>query len=405
VNPNPRANALRDQIDAHGQPRAIVPSRAKYGVIASRIRPTRASVRNPSAPRPVAMNTWPVPGRWFFKGTSSTTTPRFFVGSPAAPLAPTPPLASDLEGDVARRAVAQVRERHDDNLAAALGTHLGDHGFHARHRRGVEHAGEVVDVARGRRERYLRKDDEREQWHRCCRSYSPAQGGGLTPAGDGATIRMSGYVFLDLRGSHEGAHRLVAPRRPGLRPERPARQQPHRHPWDPHHEERIKQSGGKTAWEVIKRAAPVFSTHESRTGRPASMERRGRGSILLEDSPIIMLDGVRVSDFKVLEQIPAETIFSIYILTGAEGTTYYGDQCQRRCHRDSYQGRLAGLNGGRRRPRRRGGEVGPTSPRRVGLLAAYGLRSMQLWVGGRSLKFGLLNSSNGMGKFHVRTVG
>ena len=89
-------------------------------------------------------------------------------------------------------------------------------------------------------------------------------------------------------------------------------------------EERIKESGGKTAWEVIKRAAPVFSTHESRTGRPASMERRGRGSILLEDSPIIMLDGVRVSDFKVLDQIPAETIFSIYILTGAEGTTYYG---------------------------------------------------------------------------------
>ena len=58
--------------------------------MASRIRPTRASGRNPSAPRPVAMNTWPVPGRWFFKGTSSTTTPRFFAGSPAAPLAPTP---------------------------------------------------------------------------------------------------------------------------------------------------------------------------------------------------------------------------------------------------------------------------------------------------------------------------
>ena len=89
-------------------------------------------------------------------------------------------------------------------------------------------------------------------------------------------------------------------------------------------EERIKESGGKTAWEVIKRAAPVFSTHESRTGRPAGMERRGRVSILFEDSPIVMLDGVRVSDFKVLDQIPAETIFSIYILTGAEGTTYYG---------------------------------------------------------------------------------
>src|SRR5438105_15037677 len=89
-------------------------------------------------------------------------------------------------------------------------------------------------------------------------------------------------------------------------------------------EERIKESGGKTAWEVIKRAAPVFSTHESRTGRPASMERRGRGSILLEDSPIIMLDGVRVSHFQVLEPIPAGTVFRLYILPGAEGATHYG---------------------------------------------------------------------------------
>src|SRR5881628_3902121 len=51
--------------------------------MASLIRPACASVRNPSAPRPVAMNTCPVPGRWFLSGTSSTTTPRFFAGDPA----------------------------------------------------------------------------------------------------------------------------------------------------------------------------------------------------------------------------------------------------------------------------------------------------------------------------------
>src|SRR5207244_1914685 len=45
---------------------------------------------NPSAPRPVAMNVCPVPGRWFSRGTSNTTTPRFFAGSPTAPVAPTP---------------------------------------------------------------------------------------------------------------------------------------------------------------------------------------------------------------------------------------------------------------------------------------------------------------------------
>src|SRR5439155_437184 len=36
------------------------------------------------------MKILPVPGRWFRRGTSSTTTPRFFAGSPASPFAPTP---------------------------------------------------------------------------------------------------------------------------------------------------------------------------------------------------------------------------------------------------------------------------------------------------------------------------
>ncbi len=89
-------------------------------------------------------------------------------------------------------------------------------------------------------------------------------------------------------------------------------------------EERIQNSGGRTAWEVLKRAAPMLTMQENRSGRPAHMGRRGRASIYLDDAPMIILDGVRLSDFRVLDQIPANTIFSIYVLTGIEGTTYYG---------------------------------------------------------------------------------
>src|SRR5256714_2650953 len=63
---------------------------ASHGTIASRIRPAATSVRNPSAPRPVAMKIWPVPGFPSFWGTSKTTTPRFLAGSPASAIAPTP---------------------------------------------------------------------------------------------------------------------------------------------------------------------------------------------------------------------------------------------------------------------------------------------------------------------------
>jgi outer membrane cobalamin receptor len=39
---------------------------------------------------------------------------------------------------------------------------------------------------------------------------------------------------------------------------------------------------------------------------------------------MIMLDGVRVPDFHALESIDAQSIFTILIYDGVEGTTYYG---------------------------------------------------------------------------------
>ncbi len=59
-------------------------------------------------------------------------------------------------------------------------------------------------------------------------------------------------------------------------------------------------------------------------GRPAQLGRRGRTSFLLDDAPTILLDGVRIPDFRALDDIDAQSIFTIYIYDGIEGTTYYG---------------------------------------------------------------------------------
>ncbi len=85
----------------------------------------------------------------------------------------------------------------------------------------------------------------------------------------------------------------------------------------------IERSGAGNAWELIKRAAPQFSFTESR-GHPVRMWRRGRSSMLLNDSPLLFIDDVRTPDVRNLELIPARTIHHIRILTGIEGTTYYG---------------------------------------------------------------------------------
>jgi len=88
--------------------------------------------------------------------------------------------------------------------------------------------------------------------------------------------------------------------------------------------EQIEKTGARTAWQVLKQSAPMLQTSDDRNGRPAQLGRRGRTSFLLDDAPTILLDGVRIPDFRALDDIDAQSIFTIYIYCGIEGTTYYG---------------------------------------------------------------------------------
>jgi len=89
-------------------------------------------------------------------------------------------------------------------------------------------------------------------------------------------------------------------------------------------EEMILRSGGQTAWEVLRREAPQLTYRENRNGQATGMQRRGRSSFVLNDAPMLFVDGVRNSDYRALQQLPASVLFSIEVLTGTEGTTYYG---------------------------------------------------------------------------------
>ena len=88
--------------------------------------------------------------------------------------------------------------------------------------------------------------------------------------------------------------------------------------------EQIEKSGANTAWQVLKQHAPMLTMREDRNGRPVSIGRRGRSSLVLDEAPMILLDGVRVPDFHALDMIEAQSILLILIYDGVEGTTYYG---------------------------------------------------------------------------------
>jgi outer membrane cobalamin receptor len=88
--------------------------------------------------------------------------------------------------------------------------------------------------------------------------------------------------------------------------------------------EQIRRTGARTAWQVLKQSAPMLQASEDRNGRPAKLGRRGRASFVLDEAPTILLDGVRIPDFRALDDIDAPSISTIYIYDGIEGTTYYG---------------------------------------------------------------------------------
>lgn len=88
--------------------------------------------------------------------------------------------------------------------------------------------------------------------------------------------------------------------------------------------EQIEASGARSAWEALQRTVPNYSFRETSSGTPVRIDHRGRSSVLLSEAPQIVLDGVRIADFRVLDQIPASDVLTIEVLSGLTGTTYHG---------------------------------------------------------------------------------
>jgi len=86
----------------------------------------------------------------------------------------------------------------------------------------------------------------------------------------------------------------------------------------------IEQSGARTAWEALQRTVPFFAFRTNSRGRPTRVEHRGRSSIVLRDQPLILVDGVEVSDVAALGAMPASDLRDIEVLTGVDATTYHG---------------------------------------------------------------------------------
>jgi hypothetical protein len=88
--------------------------------------------------------------------------------------------------------------------------------------------------------------------------------------------------------------------------------------------DQIRGLGASNAWEVVERhSGSLLIRHNSRTGQ-ARITHRGVSSLLIRSDVLVVVDGTHLFDWSYLQDIPAETVASIQVLSAREGTIRYG---------------------------------------------------------------------------------
>lgn len=88
--------------------------------------------------------------------------------------------------------------------------------------------------------------------------------------------------------------------------------------------EQIAKSGAKSGWDAVRFTVRSLSMRETPDGRPVRIERRGNSSLYLDDRVQVFVDGLRIFEFRVLDDMPASDIDRIQVLSGLDATTRYG---------------------------------------------------------------------------------
>ena len=89
----------------------------------------------------------------------------------------------------------------------------------------------------------------------------------------------------------------------------------------------IQQAHATNAWDLLVEMGTGYRIADTQLGGAKSIRNsRGKSSIVLReaDTPLLVVDGVRMTDPLYLRDIPTSTLLSIRMLNGIDGATYYG---------------------------------------------------------------------------------
>jgi outer membrane receptor for ferrienterochelin and colicin len=92
-------------------------------------------------------------------------------------------------------------------------------------------------------------------------------------------------------------------------------------------QEDIREMGARDAFHAVEMAATHLRIRRTRQGSPETVTHRGVSSFLLSADILVVIDGTRVQTVvQHLQDIPAESIVFIQILTAREASAQYGSE-------------------------------------------------------------------------------
>lgn len=91
--------------------------------------------------------------------------------------------------------------------------------------------------------------------------------------------------------------------------------------------EQIQKASETNVWDLLRTRAYKYDFKEDKNGVPFDIvTRHGRSSLSLRDSdtPVVIVDGARLTDFRFLRQMTTDSIEMIELMNGITGTVSQG---------------------------------------------------------------------------------
>jgi hypothetical protein len=86
----------------------------------------------------------------------------------------------------------------------------------------------------------------------------------------------------------------------------------------------IARMGVTTAWDVVRLRAPRLSFARDASGATAGVRIQSQRSINADETPLLVVDGMHVSDLGFLRDLPASEVHAIHILDSEAAEPLYG---------------------------------------------------------------------------------